>query len=139
MTITKSTAAKSAILALVAGTLLASGTALAQGGGPTPKTAEEAAGKQVFHQCAACHSLDSSKNAFGPSLYNVVGRKAGSIPRFDYSDALKASNITWTEDSLRQWIAGNDKFVPGTRMRHVAITDRAEQDYLIAFLKSLKQ
>lgn len=134
MTVTKST-----ILALVAGTLLASGAAFAQGGGPTPKTAEEAAGKQLFHQCAACHALDSSKNAFGPSLYNVVGRKAGSIPRFDYSDALKGSNITWTEDTLRQWIAGNDKFVPGTRMRHVAITDRAEQDYLIAFLKSLKQ
>ncbi|WP_448204122.1 c-type cytochrome [Azospirillum sp. sgz302134] len=123
---------------VAAAALLASGAALAQGG-PQPKTAEEAAGKQVFHQCAACHSLDSSKNAFGPSLYNVVGRKAGSIPRFDYSEALKTSNITWTEDNLRQWIAGNDKFVPGTRMRHVAITDRAEQDYLIAFLKSLKQ
>mgnify|MGYP001472047247 CR=1 FL=1 len=124
--------------AIVLAALLASGAAFAQGG-PAPKSAEEAAGKQVFHQCAACHSLDSSKNAFGPSLYNVVGRKAGSMPRFDYSEALKASNITWTEDNLRQWIAGNDTFVPGTRMRHVAITDKAEQDYLIAFLKALKQ
>lgn len=130
MTVTRS--------AIVLAALLASGAAFAQDG-PAPKSAEEAAGKQVFHQCAACHSLDSSKNAFGPSLYNVVGRKAGSMPRFDYSEALKASNITWTENNLRQWIAGNDKFVPGTRMRHVAITDRAEQDYLIAFLKALKQ
>lgn len=139
MTASKTAASTSLIAALVAGTLLASGAALAQGGGPTPKTAEQAAGQQVFHHCSACHSLDSSKNAFGPSLYNVVGRKAGSLPRFDYSDALKASNITWTEDNLRQWIAGNDKFVPGTRMRHIAITDRAEQDYLIAFLKTLTQ
>lgn len=139
MTVIRSAIAALAIAAAAAGALLASGAAVAQGGGPAPKTAEEAAGKQVFHQCAACHSLDSSKNAFGPSLYNVVGRKAGSVPRFDYSDALKASNITWTEDNLRQWIAGNDKFVPGTRMRHVAITDQAEQDYLIAFLKALKQ
>ncbi|MFL7900777.1 c-type cytochrome [Azospirillum argentinense] len=123
---------------IAAAFLLTAGTANAEGG-PQPKTAEEAAGKQIFHQCAACHSLDSSKNAFGPSLYNVVGRKAGSIPRFDYSNALKTSNITWTEDNLRHWIAGNDNFVPGTRMRHVAITDPAEQDYLIAFLKSLKQ
>jgi len=125
-------------IAVAAATLLASGAAFAQGG-PKPKTAEEAAGRQVFHHCAACHSLDSSKNAFGPSLYNVVGRKAGSIPRFDYSEAMKMSGIVWNEDNLRQWIADNEKLVPGTRMRHIAITDKAEQDYLIAFLKSLKQ
>lgn len=97
-----------------------------------------AAGKQVFaYNCHACHSEDTSKNTFGPSLTGVYGRKAGSLPRFAYSDALKASGITWTEESLRKWIAGNDQFVPGTRMRHVEITDKAQQDYLIAFLKSL--
>lgn len=124
-------------IAVAAATLLASGAAFAAG--PEPTTPEEAAGKQVFTHCAACHSLDSSKNAFGPSLYNVVGRKAGSVPRFEYSDAMKASGITWTEDNLRKWIADNEKLVPGTRMRHIAITDKAEQDYLIAFLKALKQ
>lgn len=98
----------------------------------------QAAGKQIFEKCVSCHSADSSKNAFGPSLTGVVGRKAASNPRFAYSDALKKSGITWTEDNLRKWVAGNDTFVPGTRMRHVEITDQAEQDYLIAYLKSLK-
>lgn len=102
------------------------------------ETAEQAAGRQVFHRCEACHALDSAKNGFGPSLHGVVGRKAGSVPRFDYSDALKGSGITWTEESLRRWIAGNDIMMPGTRMRHVSITDPAEQDYLIAFLKTLR-
>lgn len=98
----------------------------------------EAAGRQLFsHHCTACHSLDTSQNAFGPSLVGVVGRKAASVPRFAYSQAMQASGITWSEDKLRQWIADNEALVPGTRMRHVAITDRAEQDYLISFLRTL--
>lgn len=102
------------------------------------EAAMAAAGKQVFgNNCHACHSEDSSKNTFGPSLSGVYGRKAGTLPRFAYSDALKDSGIVWSEGTLRQWIKGNDEYVPGTRMRHVAITDKAEQDYLIAFLKSL--
>ncbi len=98
----------------------------------------EAAGKELFNKCSACHSLDESKNAFGPSLIGVVGRQAAALPRFAYSDALKNSGLTWTDENLRKWIAGNDDFVPGTRMRHVAITDKAEQDYLISYLKTLK-
>ncbi|MCY0965117.1 c-type cytochrome [Parathalassolituus penaei] len=100
---------------------------------------QAAAGQQVFAQrCHACHSEDTSKNTFGPSLTGVVGRKAASLPRFAYSDAMKASGLTWTEDNLRLWVTDNEKLVPGTRMRHVAITDKAEQDYLISFLKTLK-
>ncbi len=95
-------------------------------------------GSVVFAQnCHACHSEDSSKNTFGPSLTGVVGRKAGSLPRFAYSEALRASGITWNEDKLRLWVQDNEKLVPGTRMRHVSITDKAEQDYLIAYLKTL--
>ncbi|WP_096704741.1 cache domain-containing protein [Magnetospirillum sp. 15-1] len=99
-------------------------------------TVEEIAGSHVFERCKACHSAESGKQGFGPNLHGVVGRPAASLPTFMYSDALKAANIVWTEDNLRAWIAGNDKVVPGTRMRHVAITDRAEQDYLIAYLKT---
>lgn len=101
------------------------------------KAMMEAAGKELFKKCSSCHSADPSKNAFGPSLIGVVGRQAASLPRYAYSDALKNSGLTWTEENLRKWMAGNDDFVPGTRMRHVEITDKAEQDYLIAYLKSL--
>lgn len=98
---------------------------------------ERAAGAEVFKRCHACHSEDASKNTFGPSLVGVVGRQAASLPRYAYSDALRASKLVWTEDNLRKWVADNEKLVPGTRMRHVSITDPAEQSYLIAYLKSL--
>lgn len=100
---------------------------------------QEAAGRQLFlHHCSACHSLDSSKNAFGPSLIGVMGRQAGSVPRFAYSKAMQDSGLTWTQDNLRKWISDNEALVPGTRMRHVSISDPAEQDYLVSFLATLK-
>ncbi len=102
------------------------------------QSAEEAAGRVVFNHCIACHFIEPGKQGFGPNLHGVYGRTAGTLPGFAYSAALPKSGIVWTEDNLRKWIAGNDKLVPGTRMRHVSITDKAEQDYLIAFLKSLK-
>lgn len=96
-----------------------------------------AAGKAVFsHRCMACHSLDSATNAFGPSLRGVVGRPAGTLPRFVYSNAMANAKITWTEENLRKWVADNEKLVPKTRMRHVSITDTTEQDFLLAFLKN---
>jgi cytochrome c len=97
----------------------------------------QAAGQEIFKKCSACHSADGSKNTFGPSLVGVINRKAASLPRFAYSDALKKSGLIWTEANLRLWVAGNDILVPGTRMRHVQITDMAEQNYLLAYLKSL--
>jgi cytochrome c len=113
-------------------TLLAPTLALAD------DAAMAAAGEQVFTtQCTACHSADSSKNTFGPSLTGVAGRKAGSLPRFAYSDAMSNADFSWTDENLRKWISDNEAFVPGTRMRHVAITDKAQQDYLIAYLKTL--
>ena len=75
--------------------------------------ANVAAGEVMFRQnCMACHSPDPSKNAFGPTLVSVTGRSAGMLPRLAYSDALKASGIVWTEDSLWQWLADNEKLVP---------------------------
>ncbi|WP_428609885.1 c-type cytochrome [Sedimenticola sp.] len=103
------------------------------------KEAMVAAGKAAFtHRCKACHSPDSATNSFGPSLSGVVGRPAGTLPRFVYSRAMQKAKIVWTEANLRKWIANNEKLVPNTRMRHVSITDVTEQDFLIEYLKSLK-
>lgn len=101
--------------------------------------AMRAAGEAIFvHRCKACHSLDPAKNAFGPSLVGVVDRPAGTLPRYAYSKAMVNSNLVWNEENLRQWVADNVKLVPGTRMRHVAMTDETEQSFLIEFLRSLK-
>jgi cytochrome c len=97
------------------------------------------AGEELFkHACMTCHSPDPAKNAFGPSLIGVIGRRAGSVPRFAYSDAVKNSGVVWTEESLRAWMSDNEALIPGTRMRHVSIKDPAEQDFLLAYIRSLK-
>jgi cytochrome c len=106
---------------------------------PAGEQAMTRGGQVMFeHRCRSCHADDPSLKAYGPSLLGIVGRKAASIEGFAYSDAMKSSGIVWTEDKLRAWIADNTTLLPGTRMRHVEVTDRMEQDMLLSFLKSLK-
>lgn len=87
--------------------------------------------------CRRCHATDSEHESYGPPLESVVGRAAGSYPDYDFSIALEASGIVWTEAALRAWIEDNAGFMPGTKMRHVGITDRTVQDFIIAYLNSI--
>ena len=119
-------------------TLGIAGSALAADPSKSLDQAKIAAGEVMFRQnCMTCHSPDSAKNAFGPSLVGVIGRTAGTLPRFAYSDAMKQSGIVWSDVTLRQWLSDNEKLVPGTRMKHVSITDPAAQDFIIAYIGSL--
>lgn len=96
-------------------------------------------GKVMFdHRCRSCHADDPSLKSYGPSLTGIFGRKAASQEGFAYSDAMKASGLVWNEAALRSWIANNTGLLPGTRMKHVEVTDLTEQDMLITYLKSLK-
>jgi cytochrome c len=100
--------------------------------------AMQAAGQKVFaDHCAACHAQKAGAHSFGPSLRGVVGRQAASVPGFHYSDGLKKSGLTWTEDNLQKWIADPSHVVPDTLMPHVSLRDPAEQLYVIAYLKTL--
>lgn len=99
--------------------------------------AERAAGQKLFNdRCATCHA--SRRQALGPSLNGVVGRPAGSVAGFPYSDALKKSGLIWTEDNLRKWIADTAGTIPHTLMPHVSLSDPAERIYIIEYLKTLK-
>ncbi len=106
----------------------------------TPKTAgDPVAGAQVFERCAMCHTADKGAgNRVGPNLFGVVGRKAGTVPNFPYSTALKESGITWTDDKLKEWVAGPQKMLPGTRMMFSGLSDQKQIDDLIAYLNSKK-
>ncbi len=74
-------------------------------------------GATLFRQrCASCHSVTPGKNTpLAPNLAGVVGRKAGAAT-FNYSAALKASNIVWNRANLDRYLAGPTRMVPGTRM-----------------------
>lgn len=96
------------------------------------------AGAQLFDaECRRCHATDADHDSYGPPLENVLGRAAGSYPDYDYSIALEASGIVWTPAALRAWMEDNQGFMPGTKMRHVGISDRTVQDFILAYLDSV--
>ncbi|MDQ2089705.1 c-type cytochrome [Marimonas arenosa] len=96
------------------------------------------AGKAFYDaECRRCHAADASDTSYGPPLENVIGRGAGTYPDYDYSIALSASGIVWTPAALRAWMEDNQGFMPGTKMRHVGITDRTVQDFILAYLASI--
>jgi len=83
-------------------------------------------------RCGGCHALDRDKE--GPRLRGVYGRIAGSVDSFQYSDALKKSKITWTDELLDKWLTDTEKLVPGNDMTfHVEKAD--ERSEIIAYLK----
>jgi cytochrome c len=90
-------------------------------------------GEALYEGCQDCHSLD--KNEVGPRHRGVYGRKAGSLPDYSYSDALKNSNIVWDENTLGQWLADPQKFLPGTKMFYHLDNEQDRAD-VIEFLKT---
>jgi nitrite reductase (NO-forming) len=93
-----------------------------------------AAGKLVFRKCQACHSLEPGKNGLGPSLVGIVGKKASSVPNFNYSPAMKASNLTWDIAMLDAYLADPQKSVPGNKMPFPGLKTENERKAVIAYL-----
>jgi cytochrome c len=71
-------------------------------------------GETLYEACQDCHSLD--KNDVGPRHRGVFGRKAASLPDYDYSDALKSANIVWNEETLDKWLTDPQAVAPGAKM-----------------------
>lgn len=97
--------------------------------------ADAEAGKSVFNKCKACHQ--PAKNGVGPHLDDVLGRKAGSLEDYKYSDALKNSGVTWDEANLNEWLTDPKKKVPGTKMVFAGVKDETDRANLIEYLKTL--
>jgi cytochrome c len=93
------------------------------------------AGKTAYGACMACHSIDD--NDVGPAHRGVVGRKAGSVPGFSYSVALKSSGIVWTPEMIDRWLQGPQKLVPGSKM-FFSVGDAKTRADLIAYLATQK-
>jgi cytochrome c len=101
-------------------------------------TTDVKAGERTFALCRSCHVLEEGVNRVGPSLHNIVGRKSGSVPGFNYSDANKNSGVTWTTDVLFEYLEDPKGFMPGTKMAFPGIKNPQDRANLIAYLESTK-
>jgi cytochrome c len=93
------------------------------------------AGKTVFNQCVSCHAVEAGQNKVGPTLHGIIGRKAGQIPGFHYSDANAKSGKVWTEQELYLYLANPQKDVPGTYMTFIGVSDPQKRADVIAYLQ----
>ncbi|UPJ48537.1 cytochrome c family protein [Bradyrhizobium sp. 200] len=94
-------------------------------------------GKSVFGACAACHATDHA-NRVGPGLEGIIGRKAGTVPGFRYSNAMKNSGIVWDDKWLNAYLESPQKAVPGNRMPYPGLKDATDRADLVAYLATLK-
>jgi cytochrome c len=95
--------------------------------------ADAVRGKQLYEsRCGACHSIDD--NRAGPAHKGVFGRKAGSAKGFDYSPALKASKIVWSEKTLDRWLTNPEKLIPGQKMGF-SVPEAKDRADVIEFLR----
>jgi cytochrome c len=100
-------------------------------------SAQDAAlGEKVFIKCKACHQIgEGAKDAVGPVLNGIVGRKAGTYPDYSYSDANKNSGLTWDEATLKEYLKNPRAKVPGTKMIFPGLPKDEDINNVIAYLK----
>lgn len=109
-------------------------SALAWGAAASAGAAPDALhGEQVYNRCLACHALASDR--VGPRHCGLLGRHAGSVPGFAYSQAMKNSKLVWDEKTLDIFLAKPLKAVPGTSMTYDGVPDAKDRGDLIAYLK----
>jgi cytochrome c len=95
-------------------------------------------GQLIFNNaCRTCHTTKEGDNRLGPNLHNTIGRKAGSLPNFGYSSAMKGADFVWDTGKLDSFIAKPDEVVPGNNMKpYGGLASAEDRTKLIAFLQS---
>ena len=95
-------------------------------------------GERAFQKCYACHSVDPTEtNLPGPNLAGVVGRRAGTAPRFEYTPAIRragARGLVWDRASLDRFLAEPEAVVPGTSMARPHLESEQERRAVIDYL-----
>ena len=99
-------------------------------------TGDPKAGEAIYPRCAACHAL--AYDRVGPRHCDLLGRRAGSVAGFDYSPAMKQSELAWTTENLERFLADPIGTVPGTTMTYAGVPDPQERADLIAYLAKAK-
>ena len=94
-------------------------------------------GEKVFKKCSACHMVVSDgKNMIGPNLWNVIGRKAGSISDYNYSKAMVAYGKEWTFEEMNAYLIKPQAYVKGTKMAFAGLRKEKDRASVILFMNS---
>jgi cytochrome c len=92
----------------------------------------------VFAKCHACHAVEpDARRLPGPNLAGVLGRRAASVPGFEYSPAMVAARergLAWSRESLDRFLADPQGYLPGTYMGSPGLRDAAERRAVIEYL-----
>jgi len=113
-------------------------TAVVAFAGPVWAEGDAANGEKVFRKCKACHAVEEGKNKVGPSLHKIVGRTAGTVDGFKYSNAMQAYGAAgnmWDEATLDAYLEAPKKVVDGTKMAFAGLKKPEERADVIAYLK----
>jgi cytochrome c len=115
--------------------MLSSPSALSQ----EPQGKDAASEQQAFNNaCRTCHTIKEGDNRQGPNLYKIIGRKAGSLPDYKYSSAMKEADFVWDKEKLERFIASPDEVVPGNSMKpYSGLASTDDRTKVIAYLQSV--
>ena len=111
---------------------------LALGFAPAAQAQNADAGRTVFNQCRACHTIEAGgRNGVGPNLHAVVGRRAGAVEGFRYSAPMRTAaegGLTWTPENLDRYLTNPKDLVPGGSMAFAGLRNEQQRKDLIAWL-----
>jgi cytochrome c len=100
---------------------------------------DPAAGERIFAaHCAVCHATAPGENKAGPSLAGIVGSRSGAVPGYNFSPAMKDTNVTWDDANLDKYLANPSGFIHGTKM-FVNLPNETDRQNVIAYLNALKK
>lgn len=111
--------------------LLAAPSSIAQ------QPASDDAAQQAFNNsCRTCHSVKEGDNRLGPNLNKIVGRKAGSLPNYNYSSSMKEAGFVWDQDKLTRFMVKPDEVVSGNKMQPYGGISADEAAKVVAHLQA---
>ena len=103
---------------------------------PQASQGDASAGQQAFNNaCRTCHVVREGDNRLGPNLHKIVGRKAGSLPGYAFSSAMKEAGFVWDEEKLDAFMANPDQVVAGNSMKpYGGLSSSDDRKKIIAYL-----
>ncbi|MCP3373479.1 c-type cytochrome [Bradyrhizobium cajani] len=114
--------------------LLSTPSSLAQ------QPASDDSARQAFNNsCRTCHSMKEGDNRLGPNLNKIVGRKAGSLPNYNYSSSMKEAGFVWDQDKLTRFMVKPDEVVSGNKMQPYGGVSAEEAGKVVAYLQAASQ